>query len=135
MMNIRLSRTALLALIIAFISVQWSTTHIHLTEHLHHEGHHHLDAKVHSHQSIDNHTVAADLSHQANALKTIDLDHEFNAKKIDKLEKPSTLALLQTIPDLTFILVDVTKLPTNTDTRLRYHYLSSIRPRAPPAFS
>jgi len=136
MTKFRLNHTLLFAFITAFLTMQWTTAHIHLAEHHDHDGSHHQhNIEVHAHHSIDQHISVADLSHQSNNIDVVELDYEFNAQKTEKLEKPSSSVITSAFPQQSFAVLDATEFPTNTNTRLSYLYRSTAKPRAPPAFS
>ena len=136
MTNFRLNHTVLFALIVAFLTMQWTTTHIHLAEHHEHDGgHHQHNIEVHAHSSIDQHSSAIDSFHQSNSLSIVELDYKFNAQKTEKREKPPTSAIGLTFPPLPFPQLIDTELPPNTNTRLNYLYRLTAKPRAPPAYS
>ena len=135
MSNFRLNHTLLFTFIIAFLAMQWTTAHIHLADHHDHDGSHHHNIEVHAHHSIDQHVSAIDLSHQSNNLSVVELDYEFNAQKVEKLEKPSTSVIPSTFPLLSFAISNITKLPADTNTKLSYLYRLTAKPRAPPAYT
>ena len=144
MAKLRLNHTLLFTFIAAFLTMQWTTTHVHLAEHHDHDGgHHQHNIEVHAHYSIDNDvsvnanasTNANNSSHQSNDLSVIELDHEFNAQKIDKPEKPSTSFIPPTFPQLSFAILTVTELPAISNTKLSYLYRLTAKPRAPPLYS
>lgn len=136
MIKYRLNNSLLFTLIIAFVTMQWTSTHIHLAEnHNHDGGHHQHNVEVHAHKSIDNHINNIDFSHQSNNLNVVDLDHEVNEKKVEKLEKSTSSVLLSIVPYLIFTKSSADELPTISNTRLNYLFRSITKPRAPPAFS
>jgi len=136
MTKFQVNHTLLFTFIAVFLTMQWTTTHIHLAEHHDHDGSHHQhNVEVHAHQSIDNHVSYTDLSHQPNTLNVVELDYEFSTHKVEKLEKPSTFFIPSTFPQLSFPISNATELPTNFNTKLNYLYRSTAKPRAPPAYS
>jgi len=136
MTKFRLNHTLLFTFIAAFLTIQWTTAHIHLAEHHDHDGSHHQhNIEVHTHHSIDQPDSATNLSHQPNSLDVVELDYEFSAKKIEKLEKPSSFVIAFSFPQLSFAVLDATDLPNNSGTKLSYFYRSKVKPRAPPAYS
>ena len=80
---------------IAFLSMQWTTTHIHLAEsHTHNNPHHQHSSEAHahysSHFSIDaRHDHNTSPSTHSSSLNIVELDHEFNHNSHDKAEKSS----------------------------------------------
>ena len=141
MAKLRLNHTLLFTFIAAFLTMQWTTTHVHLAEHHDHDGgHHQHNIEVHAHYSIDSddasaHANANDTFHQSNDLSVIELDHEFNAQKIEKPEKPPTSVIPSTFPQRSFTVLIATELPAIFNTKLSYLYRFTAKPRAPPLYS
>jgi len=136
MAKVQLNQSLLFVLIIAFLSMQCASAHIHLAEHHSHDNSHHQhDIEVHSHQSIDHHTDSLNFSHQSNDINIIELDHEFNSQKVEKPEKPSTVFITLAFPHLSIISHSSTRLPNLICTNLNYLSRSTVKSRAPPYFS
>lgn len=129
----RLNHTFLLALIIAFLSAQWSISHIHLAEHHDHDGSHHQHkSEVHTHNSIENSVDAIDFAHQSNDLNIVELDREINSHKVDQPQNPFAALISSAFPRLTESLPNDTFLPDFLNTKIDYLSRSTVSPRAPP---
>ena len=116
----KLNYVKLLFLITAFLTIQWSTTHIHFSENHNHDG------KIHKHISIN------DSAPQLNHSNIIELDTEYTLQNRKK-QKDSSLD----IAVLTFNLQEVIPLvkldvPLFINKRQGYSLYSSSNPRAPP---
>ena len=125
-------------LVVAMLSMQWSTNHIHLAEHHNHDGNHHQhNIEVHSHQSItqNNQFVAGNElinDHQENV---IEIDNDCRFHKGNTLKDQATILTLATtfyrlIPQL--VHVRISKL---AHSKRRYLDYSTIHLRAPPQLS
>ena len=135
MTRFRPNHLVLLALVIAFLSAQWSVSHIHLAEHHDHDGSHHQHkSEVHTHNSIDNNVDAIDFTHQSNDLNIVELDHEINAHKVDQPENPFAALISSAFPRLAVSLPHDTLLPDFHNTKIDYLFRSTVSPRAPPLF-
>jgi len=136
MTQFRLNHILLFTLITAILTSQWTSSHIHLAEHHNHDGSHHQHkSEVHAHNSIDSHVNISEFSHQTSDINIVELDHEFSAQKIEKLEKPPTTFVTSTFPQLSFFLPPNIELPDNLSTKLSHLYFTTVNPRAPPKFS
>ena len=135
MTSFRLNHTFLLALIIAFLSAQWSISHIHLVEHHDHDGSHHQHkSEVHTHNSIDKSIGAIDFAHQSNDLNVVELDREINSHKVDQPQNPFAALISSAFPRLSVSLPHDTLLPVFLNTKIDYLSRSTVSPRAPPLF-
>ncbi len=125
----------LLLLVTAFLTMQWSSAHIHLSEQHNHDGiHHQHQTKTHAH-NVTNQTGAIDFSHQTSHADVIDLVYECSFPKQTKQNSPS-IALVSkfAIPLQSLLLVSI-KTPAMTTTKISYFELSTVNPRAPPHHS
>lgn len=134
-MNFRLNKTLLLFLVTAFLTVQWSATHIHFAgHHDHDDSHHQHDREIHAHFLTDHQTDNIDTEATTNDLIVVELDHKSNlpiAKKITPIIAIIASVYLQS---LSFQLVSF-ELPVFTDDKSSYLDRSTVSPRAPPQTS
>ena len=134
-MNFRLNKTLLLFLVTAFLTVQWTATHIHLADHQDHDdSHHQHDLETHAHFLTDHQTDSIDSEATTDDLSVVELDHKCNlpiAKKIT-----STIAVIASVnlPLLSFQSVSF-ELPVFTDDKSSHLDRSTVSPRAPPQAS
>lgn len=136
MTKYRLKHSFLFSLVIAFLAMQWTTTHIHLAEHHDHNGkHHNHSAKVHVHKSIDDSVNEIDFSTHSDGLSTVELDYEFNITKTEKLDKTPVSVLLRRVPYFTINRPIIIEYTEDSESRLSFYYHLTPTPRAPPAFS
>lgn len=134
----RLSKTFLLAVVIAFLTTQWSSTHIHLGEHHDHDdSHHQHDNLAHAHQTISHNDSAIESAHLSgdDSVITVELEHKCNTQIVKKIDD-NIIGLTSADYYLSY-----SSQQTSTDfARLRiakHRYLdySTIHLRAPPDFS
>jgi len=128
----RATHLLLFTAIIAFITVQWSATHIHLaSSHSHEQDYHQHPVEVHSHQSLDTSTIAEDVAQKKHSSIAVEFGQEYRFSKNGKPKKPF-LAIIGTGYRLkTSLLVPcATQTVLNADLRDFNH--STINPRAPP---
>lgn len=131
MTALRLTYPLLFALIIAFLSMQWASAHIHLAEnHVHDEIHQH-EVESHTHHLTAQYSDTKGSSHLADTSSTIDLDNQCNVPS-----GPKKTPDLATIPPLfqQNTHVQTVKLELPFTENLFYHPLdrSAANPRAPP---
>ena len=124
----KLNYVQLLFLITAFLTIQWSTTHIHFSENHNHDGKvHKHQIETHSHEYISINDSAPQLNHS----NIIELETEYTLQNRKK-QKDSTLDiavltfnLKQSIP-----LVKI-EVPILINTKQGYSLYYSSNPRAP----
>jgi len=122
-------------LITAFLTMQWSATHIHLAEHHDHDGSHHQHSiEAHAHQQADHHTDNIDSSHQNGDLSVVELDYEYNIPG-GKIKTPTTAIIRVNLLQITLFQPINTDLPVIHNTKLNYLDRSTIFLRAPPQLS
>ncbi len=135
MISFRLNKTLLLFLVTAFLTVQWTATHIHLAEHHNHDDNHHQhDLEAHAHFQTDHQIDSIDSEEKANDSNVVELDHKCSlpiAKKITPTIAVITSVNLQ-FPSLQLVSF---KLPGFVDHKSSYFYRSTVSPRAPPQIS
>ena len=125
----KLNYVKLLFLITAFLTIKWSTAHIHFSENHNHDGKvHKHQIETHSHEYISINDSAPQLNHS----NIIELDTEYTLQNRKK-QKDSSLD----IAVLTFNLQEVIPLvkldvPLFINKRQGYSLYSSSNPRAPP---
>ena len=116
-----LNQVMLLTFVAAFLTMQWTTTHVHLGEgHDHDGGHHQHNVEVHAHYSIDsnvsaeidvNNSTDFDLSHQSNKLNVIEFNSEFSTQQFGNFndpEQPSVSVITSSYPQTLHLLIAVT---------------------------
>lgn len=136
MIKFRSNHTLLITLIASFLMLQWTTTHIHLTEYHNHSGSiHQHNSEVHSHYSIDNHVISSEFSHHTNGDNVVELDHKISSLKIGKLYEPTTVFIATELPQVSFYQPGKMKLPELVNTKLSHLFRAIIKSRAPPAYS
>lgn len=131
------SQTALLLLLVtAFLSVQWTTAHIHLAEHHTHEGsHHEHQIESHTNHLTNQHASTIDSNHQADHENTIELDHDCCSPNNGK-QTPSLIGIIASIfhSQLPPTVVS-SKIPVIVNTKLSYLARTTVQLRAPPHIS
>ena len=136
MIKYRSNKTLLLFLITAFLTVQWSVTHVHLAEHHDHNGSHHQhNIQAHTHYASSHHADTIDSAHATDDYNIVDLNNACASpgwKKLDDHAIVSTSVVHQFlfIPQSTSI--HLFELDRNKRSYVAY---STIRLRAPPQFS
>lgn len=76
------------SLITTLLSMQWSMTHIHLSEqHNHDGGLHHHSIEAHAHNPISHHSDLVELSHQTSDADVLELNHEYKLTGSTKQKK------------------------------------------------
>lgn len=141
MLNARLNKLSITFLIIAFLSLQWSVAHIHLTKDHIHDGHSHQHAlETHSHDlighNIDAIDVAAsdiDTAHADNNIIELDQDLAFSHSP----PRDQTTAILTTkflYPAGILKNTSINK-PLIVSSFSGFLELTSLHSRAPPRFS
>ena len=135
MISFRLNKTFLFFLVTAFLTVQWTATHIHLAEHHNHDDNHHQhDLEAHAHFVTDHQTDIIDSEEKTDHFNIIELDHKSSlpiAKKITP-----TIAVIASV-DLQFPSFQLVsfKLPVFVDDKPGHFDRSTVSPRAPPQAS
>ena len=143
MVKTRLKQSFVFILITAFLSLQWSSAHIHLAEHHEHDGGQHQHAATTHNHHLSNHSDVIDsvsithvtelLLHESHTVIELEqLCTLFHSKHID--QSPCIINLISTLfnqaygnePDVK----SVTYFSFNS-----YLETTSIRLRAPPLFS
>ena len=136
----KLNHALLFVLITAFLTMQWTTAHIHLSQNHSHTGsQHHHKVETHGHQLTDQYVidydVDSDVSHEVSHANIVDIDHKCT---LSKSEKQKYFALVVAPPPYqllqSFIPISV-KIPVNLNTKLSYFDHSTVSPRAPPKTS
>ena len=136
----KLNYALLFVLITAFLTMQWTTSHIHLTQKHNHTGSQHQHkVETHGHDLTDKYVidygVDIDDSHEVSHANIVDIDHEYTLSKSEK-QKYFPLAVVPPPYQLlqSFIPISV-KIPVNLNTKLSYFDRSTVSPRAPPKTS
>ena len=127
----------LLLLVMAFLAMQWTTTHIHLAEqHSHDGGSHQHQVDAHDHSFSSGMVTAIDFSQQTNHDNIIEFDREDGLPKKGTQKAASTTTLVGTTVHLLapFLLVSI-QTPVVTNTKSSYVNRSTLNPRAPPQTS
>ncbi len=129
MTKIKLNYIQLLFLITAFLTVQWTATHVHFSEDHNHDGTTHKhQIETHTHQFISINDSSYKLSHS----NIIELDSK-GYKQNRKIEKPESIDIaIQTFNLQVIIPLAKLEVPPFINTRQGYSLYSSSNPRAPP---
>ena len=136
----KLNYALLLVLITVFLTMQWTTTHIHLSQKHNHTGSQHQHkVETHGHQLTDQYVidygVDSDVSHEVSHANIVDIDHEFTLSKSEK-QKFSPLAVgPPPFQLLQYSLPIRIKVPVILNTKLSFFDRSTVSPRAPPKTS
>ena len=134
----RNNKMLLLVLLTAFLSMQWSTAHIHLAEHHDHDGSHHQHAiEAHAHQSISSHDNSIDSTHQVDDhnVNLVELDHDCNRQSGEKLDNHSIALTPADFQLNIFPQKDRIEFSKFNNSKHRYFDYSTIQLRAPPQLS
>jgi hypothetical protein len=130
------NKTLLLFLITAFLTLQWTATHIHLAEHHDHDGNHHQhNIQAHVHYASSQHADTLDSAHATDDYSVVELDNDCTSLGWKKVSDQLTVSIsiayqLLFIPKSSSI-----QLPEQDSNKQRYITYSTIRLRAPPQFS
>jgi hypothetical protein len=129
MKKTKLNYVQLLFLITAFLTIQWTSTHVHFSENHNHDGNiHKHQIETHTHQYLSLNDSSIQVSH----INIIELDTKdyIQNRKIEKTESLDiaiqTFNLQAVIP---LVKLDV---PLFINKRQGYSLYSSSNPRAPP---
>lgn len=127
-------------LLLAFLVLQWSATHIHLAaEHAHDGDQHQHAATAHQHQTISEHIDAIDVAEQAlshvDGHQVVELEHDCTQLKLKKTFQLAAIASTNCCPFQTQVTSDVIPVSGKRDNYQTYHQYTSVRLRAPPVFS
>ena len=136
----KLNYALLLVLITAFLTMQWTTTHIHLSlKHNHTGSQHQHKVETHGHQLTDQYVidygVDSDVPHEVSHANIVDIDHKYTLSKSEKQKyfhlavNPPLFQLLQYSSPIRI------QIPVNLNTKLSYFDRSTVSPRAPPKTS
>ena len=131
------SQTALLLLLVtAFLSMQWTTAHIHLAEHHTHEGsHHEHQIESHADHFTSQHASTIDYNHQADHENTVELDNDCCSPNNGK-QSPSPIGAIASIYQSQLLPTVVSsKIPVIVNTKLSYLDRTTVKLRAPPRIS
>lgn len=136
----KLNKVLLFVLITAFLAMQWTASHIHLSQQHKHSGSHHQH-KVENHNHNLTHkyvidsAVNSDELHEISHDNFVDIDHKYTLSKSEK-KKFSSLSIIPPsyIPPQ-FFLPSSVKIPVHLNTKLSYFDRSKVSPRAPPKTS
>jgi len=140
MIKLSFNKPLLVSLITAFLFLQWSSTHIHLTaEHEHDSGKHQHQATTHQHQLTSHHIDAIDiasntLSH-ADSHKVVELEHvctQFHGKLCEQFTAipPASWTVFEQKISSKSVVTSYQQNIYQT-----YHQYTAIRLRAPPLVS
>ncbi|MDQ7074443.1 MAG: hypothetical protein Q9O24_04665 [Gammaproteobacteria bacterium] len=122
----------LFLLTIAFLTMQWTSVHIHLVEHHSHDGiHHEHQSKTHAHSLL----ADTDVSHQANHVNSIEFEQNYLVKKHKKQKTSFDVIAVTTLPPSSSPAQISNKKLVITSATLAYCCYSTLNPRAPPKTS
>lgn len=135
MISFKLTKALAFFLITAFLTMQWSTVHIHLAENHDHDGSHHQhNVSVHAHELINLHDNLIDSNSQLdnNNIKVVELDCECKPQSGKRFnDQPAVSTLVIQHFDFFF---QKEKIVTSQFKSPKHHYLdySTVHLRAPP---
>ena len=136
----KLNNVLLFVLITAFIAMQWTATHIHLSQQHNHSGSHHQHkVKNHNHDLTHKYVIDSavniDESHEVSHANVVDIDHKYTFSKSEKQKFTSLAVAPPSYLLQQFFLPTSVKIPVNLNTKLSYFDRSTVSPRAPPKTS
>lgn len=141
-MNKFWSKSALtFVLVTAFLAMQWTTTHAHLSDHRQNESiHHQHQIKAHTHNLAVHHTEKINFSHpasyeHASHENIIEFDFYASFSKREKQKNPSFIVADINLQSLLPSTLTRTKTPFTKTARHSRIYYSPHNPRAPPQTS
>ena len=132
------NKMLIFVLLAAFLSMQWSTAHIHLAEHHNHdESHHQHTVEAHAHQSITPHNNSNDSTHQESdhSVSVIELDHVCDRQSGDRLDNHTITSIPANFELILLPQQSSIKLPKVNTFKHRYIDYSTLQLRAPPKYS
>lgn len=134
-MNFRLNKTLLLFLVTAFLTAQWTATHIHLAEHHNHDDiHHQHNIEAHAHFLTEHQADTIDSDVTTDELNVVELEHKSSLPKAKKITP--TIAVLASVnlqlPSFQSVSFE---LPVFVDDKSGHLNRSTVNPRAPPQAS
>ena len=135
--KLQLKKAMLFVLVTAMLSMQWSTTHIHLAEHHDHDDSHHKhNIKAHAHQSLthDDFVDSSQKNYQQK-VKVVELGNDCNVHSWNQHnDQPIVLTSvnLQLNFPSSFSNIESSEF---RNSKRRYIDYSNINLRAPPKFS
>ncbi len=132
----RLNYAFLFVLITTFLTMQWTTAHIHLVKkHNHDEIRHLHQIEEHAHNLTDQYVSDITSTKTVSHTNVIELDHNCSLQK-SKTQKNSSFAVALTVSySLPPLLLFSIKIPVYTDAKLDYFDRLTVNPRAPPQTS
>lgn len=130
--KLRLKNLSVCLFFIAFLSIQWTTPHGHLSKNHNHDGiNHQHQIQVHVHPYI----ASMDFSHETSHWDIITFDYKFNIQKNKKQEFFSINLFSSVVSPLLVISRKSVKIPDDVNIKSSYWVHSSFNPRAPPSVS
>lgn len=129
------NRLLSLCLVTAFLAIQWTPAHIHLSEQHNHDGNHHQhQAETHAH-NLTWQAASTDVAHPTSHADIIVLAHACHFPQQEK-QGHHLIALVTNATSLLHPSLPVNiAIPIITNTKLSYLELSTVSPRAPPQIS
>lgn len=130
----KLDKVLLVALITAFLTMQWTTAHIHLAAHHNHDGSYHQhEVTAHAHQSNGHHVNVIDSASQEGGSNVVALDCECHVPNGKKLEEQLAGLAAADFGMPSFFQFSGVIFSDDTGVKLNYISYSTVRLRAPPA--
>ena len=138
MTEFRLNKAMFFVVVIAMLSMQWSTAHIHLAEHHDHDGgHHQHNIEAHSHQSFTQNDNYVDSTYQVNEqkVKVVELDNDCNIHSWNNLD--DQLVIVTSVNLQLNIIHYSSNIESSEFSNSKHRYIdySTINLRAPPKLS
>ncbi len=142
MTKLRPTHSLLFALITAFLTMQWSVTHIHLADHHDHDGSHHqhqIESHAHhgaghhsdGHHSGSHHSDTIDSAHPINDINVVELDHDCNSPN-GKIKTPTHALMASYAWQSSWHQPNTFHRPTAFNAHAAHLEQSTIQLRAPP---
>ena len=135
-MKFRSNKIFLLLLVTAFLTVQWSATHIHLAEHHDHDGSHHQhNIQAHAHYTTNHHTDSIETAHEIGEYNVVEFDNDC-VLSVCKKSGNQSLVSFSTVYQFLYAPQSTSlQLPELESNKQCYIAYSTIRLRAPPQFT
>ena len=126
---IRLNYAQVCLILVAFLTIQWTTSHLHLEQQHSHDGtFHQHQVTAHAHQYL----AVNDLEGQSNHSNIIEFDEEYHLQKRIKQQIPSPDMAIEVSHSIVPIIRLKIEIPVYINTNLGYLALSNTKSRAPP---
>ena len=131
----QLNYSLLFVLITAFLSMQWTATHIHLSEqHDHDNSQHQHNIEAHAHLLASHHADSIGSLQHADDSNVVELDHQYSTAAVKKIT-PGIAIIASSKLQLSLSQPISFEFAGQLNNKPGYHAHSTANPRAPPLFS